>query len=298
MHSLNVLVRGLLASLAFSSTALGAGLKQITNWGDNPSQISAMYMYVPDKVAAKPAVILALHPCGGTAQIYYQMTKLPSYADKLGFILIYPTTTHETNCWDCHSNKTLTHNGGGDSQGLVAMVNYALKTYNGDPTKVFAVGGSSGAMMTNVLAATYPDVFNAGASWSGVPAGCWYGSPISTPMSSDLSCPMARKTYTAQQWGDIARGCYPGYNGTRTRMVVTHGTADTAVLYPLFKQQLDQWSNVLGVEWTKNLTGTPQTGWTEEVFGDGTQLLGLSVQGGGHIPPFQEELVLKFFGLM
>ena len=226
------------------------------------------------------------------------MTKLPSYADRLGFILIYPSTTKETRCWDCHSNVTLIHDGGGDSTGLVNMVKYTLKKYNGDPTKVFAVGGSSGAMMTNVLAATYPDVFNAGASWSGVPAGCWYGSPISTPTSPDVSCPMGKKTYNAQQWGDIARNCYPGYQGNRTRMLIAHGTQDFAVVYSLLAQQLAQWSNVLNVSFIKNITNTPVQSWTDMVYGDGTKLHGYSIQGGGHIPPFQEETVLKFFGLM
>ena len=165
--------------------------------------------------------------------MYQQMTPLNQYADKLGFIVLYPTSKSQSgmNCWDAHSAKSLKHNGGGDSQGLVGMVNWALKTYSGDPKKVFAVGGSSGAMESNVLAGTYPDVFNAAASYSGVPAACWAGSPMSTPASSDLSCPLGKKasTYTAQQWGDLARGCDPGYNGTRTRMMIVHGTADSAV---------------------------------------------------------------------
>jgi acetylxylan esterase len=58
------------------------------------------------------------------------------------------------------------------TQGLVGQVNWALKKFNGDLKRVFAVGGSSGAMVSNVLAATYPDVFSAAASYSGVPAGC------------------------------------------------------------------------------------------------------------------------------
>jgi acetylxylan esterase len=57
------------------------------------------------------------------------------------------------NCWDCNSQKSLMHNGGGDSQGLVSLANWEAKQYSGDRTKVFAVGGSSGAMMANVLAA-------------------------------------------------------------------------------------------------------------------------------------------------
>ena len=38
-----------------------------------------------------------LHPCGGTAEGWYAGTKLPSYADQLGFILIYAGTTHMSN---------------------------------------------------------------------------------------------------------------------------------------------------------------------------------------------------------
>lgn len=234
--------------------------------------------------------------------MYQSMTPLPSYADKLGFVLLFPTSKSQSgmNCWDAHSNKSLTHNGGGDSEGLVGMVSWALKTYNGDPAKVYVVGGSSGAMEANVLAATYPDVFAGAASYSGVPAACWAGSPMSTPMSSDLSCPLGKKasTYTAKQWGDLARGCDPGYNGTRPKMMIVHGTADTAVVISLLKAQLDQWSNVFGISFAKNVSNDPIANWKKIVYGDGTQLVGYEVQGGGHIPPFQGDATLKFFGLM
>jgi len=36
-----------------------ATLQAVTNWGANPTKIN-MYIYVPDKVAAKPAVIVAV----------------------------------------------------------------------------------------------------------------------------------------------------------------------------------------------------------------------------------------------
>jgi acetylxylan esterase len=100
------------------------------------------------------------------------MTDLASNAEKLGFVMLFPTT-HQSNRWDCNSVQTLTYDGGMDSQGLALMAKCALQKYNGDPSKVFTVGGSSGAMITNVLAATYPGVFSAGSSYSGVPAGCW-----------------------------------------------------------------------------------------------------------------------------
>lgn len=39
--------------------ALGASLQQVSNFGSNPSNIR-MFIYVPDRVVAKPAVIVAV----------------------------------------------------------------------------------------------------------------------------------------------------------------------------------------------------------------------------------------------
>ncbi len=123
---------------------------------------------------------------------------------------------------------------------------------------------------------------------------------MSTPMSSDLSCPLGKKasTYTKQQWGDLARAGYQGYNGTRPKMMIVHGTADTAVVISLLKAQLDQWSDVFGLSFTGNKSNTPIANWKQICYGDCTQLVGYEVQGGGHIPAFQGETTLKFFGLM
>ncbi len=49
----------LISLAALASQAFGASLKQVTNFGENPSSIQ-MYIYVPDKLAAKPAVIVAV----------------------------------------------------------------------------------------------------------------------------------------------------------------------------------------------------------------------------------------------
>jgi acetylxylan esterase len=42
----------------------------------------------------------------------------------------------------------------------------------------------------------------------------------------------------------------------------------------------------------------PAQSWTETVYGGGSKLLGFCTQEAGHISPFQEEAVLKFFGIM
>lgn len=47
-------------------------------------------------------------------------------------------------------------------KGIVSMVNYEIQKHNVNPEKIYVTGLSSGAMMTNVLLAEYPDVFRAG----------------------------------------------------------------------------------------------------------------------------------------
>lgn len=80
---------------------------------------------------------------------------------------------------------TLTHGGNGDALGIISMVNYTLDKYKGDKSKVFVMGGSSGAMMTNVMVGSYPEVFEAGAAYSGVAFACFAGSK-SDPSKSSL----------------------------------------------------------------------------------------------------------------
>jgi acetylxylan esterase len=122
-------------------------LKQVTDFGANTSK-TKMYIYVPSKLAASPPIIVAIHYCTGTANGYYSGSPYAQLADQKGFIVIYPESPYSGTCWDVSSKSALTHNGGGDSNSIANMVTYALNQYNGDASKVFVTGSSSGAMMT------------------------------------------------------------------------------------------------------------------------------------------------------
>ena len=124
-----------------------AALSQVTNFGPNSSN-AKMYIYVPNKLAEKPPVIVALHYCTGSAQSYYSGSPYAQLADQKGFIVIYPESPYSGTCWDVSSKSSLTHNGGGNSNSIAAMVNYTLNKYSGDASKVFVTGSSSGGMMT------------------------------------------------------------------------------------------------------------------------------------------------------
>ena len=225
------------------------------------------------------------------------MTNYTQLADKYGYIAIYPTSPHDGNCWDVASNKSLTHDGEGDSNGLANMLQYTVSTYNANPKKLFVTGSSSGAMMTNVMAAVYPDLIAAGSGYSGVAAGCLAGSPGSSPTSANPACADGQIIKTSQQWVAQVKAMYPGYNGTYPRMQVWHGTADELVFYPNLGEEIKEWEGLLGVSWVKNNTNTPQPGYTQMVYGDGTLFTAYSAVGVGHTVPVHEDLDLKWFGI-
>ncbi|KAF2827954.1 alpha/beta-hydrolase [Ophiobolus disseminans] len=286
----------LLSGLVAISATADAALTRVTDFGTNPSNLQ-MNIYVPTKVATKPAIIVAMHGCGGTGEQYAQGTKYNSLSDTKGFITIFPSTKKDSNCWEVNTVKGLSRDAGGDNQGLVSMIKYTIQKYSADPTKVFATGSSSGCMMTNVLMATYPDVIAAGSCYSGVAAGCLAGSPGASPGSADPKCANGQNIKTQDQWVAQAKAMYPGYNGTYPRMATWHGTADTLVKIPNLGEQLKEWSGLHGVTFTKNVTNTPQSGYTQMVYGDGTKLVGYSAQGVGHTVPVHEAEDLKWFDL-
>jgi len=77
----------------FSLQAQTASLVQVTNYGSNPSN-TQMWIYVPDKLAPQPPIIVAIHYCSGTAQAYYQGTPYANLANQHGFIVIYPSSPY------------------------------------------------------------------------------------------------------------------------------------------------------------------------------------------------------------
>ena len=70
-----------------------AALRQVSDFGANTSK-TKMYIYVPNKVAENPAIIVAIHYCTGTAQAYYNGSPYAQLADQKGFIVIYPESPY------------------------------------------------------------------------------------------------------------------------------------------------------------------------------------------------------------
>jgi acetylxylan esterase len=287
------------AAMIVAPAAKAASLVQVTNFGTNPSN-NKMYIYVPNNVRANPPILVAMHQCTGTGPGFFGGTAFASLADQFGFIVIYPDANRSGQCWDVSSSQALTRNGGSDPVGIMSMVTYAEQHFSGNASQVYATGASSGAMMTNVMLADYPDVFKAGAAFMGVPDHCFFTGTVD---GWNSQCANGQVSMTAQQWGDLARGADPGYSGPRPRMQLWHGTADGTLNFNNFGQEVLQWTNVTGVSSTPASTTTPVSGWTETMYGSTSNptVEGFAISGAGHVLPISgqgmESRAISFFGL-
>lgn len=243
-------------SLLAAGNATAASLEgPLSGWqlGSEPSTMS-MYIYVPDNVAPNPPILVVLHYCSGNAGAVFSQARdggMVSLADQNGFILLIPQTAN--NCWDVGTPASLTNGGGGDTGAIVRQVEYTVSEYGANPDRVYAVGTSGGGMAVQGLLAVYPDVFKGGAEFSGVPAGCWaVGNETDGQWSG--ACADGNVTHTAEEWGDIVRDMYPGYDGFRPRVQLWHGTNDSTISFVNHTEAIKQWRNVLGLPETPTTT--------------------------------------------
>lgn len=278
------------ASFTPITTPFGPNLRNVT-----------FNIFVPDVLPANPAILVNPHWCHGTAQAAYAGSQWATLASKHGFIVIYPGSPNAADqCWDVSSKETLTHDAGGDSLGIVSMVRWTLDKYNGDRTRVFVTGVSSGGMMTQVLIGAYPDVFAAGASFAGVPFSCF--APANNAGQYDYwngDCATGKVVHTAEQWGDLARAAYPGYDGWRPKVQIFHWTNDDVVSYVNHGEAIKLWTDVNGLSETPAsvVQNSPSAGWTKTVYGPSGWLEAYSAQGVTHNIQNQEDTVMGLFKL-
>src|SRR4051812_40310702 len=281
--------------------ASGATVQQVTGFGNNPTGIG-MYLYTPSNVVARPPILVGVHACHGKGMdVCGNGTPFAQQADRYGFLLVCPSAVSSDGCWDVHSSAVLTHNGGGDATGILSMVSYVVQNKNADASRVYVAGHSSGGMMTNILLGSYPDVFKAGAAFAGVPFACFAQGSVDS-LGWNSSCASGNVSMTGMQWGNLVRAAYPGYTGPRPRMQLWHGTADATVNVNNFKEEIKEWTNVLGVSETPTSTenNAIQSGWIRTRYTDscgGAQVEAIQETGQPHNLVVDMADAVKFFGL-
>lgn len=120
----------------------------------------AYYLYVPEKVAPKPPLILTLHGSGRDGSSLVEKWK--DIADKEGFILAGPNSINPAR-WSSTDDS---------EDFLRELVQQLISQYSIDPTKVFLFGHSAGAVYALNLSMSQSEYFAATA----IHAGSWRSS--------------------------------------------------------------------------------------------------------------------------
>lgn len=243
-------------------------LERVTNFGANPGGLN-MYVYRPASLPANAPVVVALHGCTQSAQIYADNSGLATFADRHGFLLVFAETTSLNNANKCFNwfQSADIGRGQGEAASIRQMVAHAVSSYGADASRVNVTGLSAGGGMTAVMLAAYPDVFKAGAVMAGLPYAC------ATDVLTAFTCMSPGVDRTPQDWAQRVRNTYPGYTGPWPRVSVWQGDNDPTVVPRNADELRDQWTQVHGLDQTPDRSSTigpNSTRRDEYLAGDGT----------------------------
>ncbi len=240
-----------------------AGLTQVTSFGTNPGNLT-MYKYVPAGVPANAPLVVALHGCTQTASAY-QSTGWNALADVLKFYVVYPeqkSANNSNSCFNWFEPGDIAR-GQGEALSIKQMVDNMKANHSIDSGRVFVTGLSAGGAMTNVMAAAYPDVFAGAAIMAGIPYKC------ASSTSTAFSCMSPGVDKTPLAWGDLARSGFSGHTGPWPKISIWHGTSDFTVAVMNATEQMQQWTNVHGIDQTADVSDTV-AGYPHKVYKDGS----------------------------
>ena len=247
---------------AVSGVAQAVTLTQVGSFGSNPGALK-MFTFVPSGLPSGAPLVVVLHGCTESASSYGAETEWGNLGQRFGFAVVFAeqeSANNSLSCFNWFQTGDISR-GQGEALSIKQMVDNMKSTVGSDPARVFVTGISAGGLMTTVMMATYPDVFAGGAVMSGGPYEC------ATSLTDANTCQMGNVSHTPQQWGDLVRNAFPGFTGPYPRLISFHGSSDTTVAPADQQQQVDQWSNVLGIDETADVNETFRTA-THKVYRD------------------------------
>jgi poly(hydroxyalkanoate) depolymerase family esterase len=174
-------------------------------------------LYVPAAHEKRDlALILMLHGCGQDPEDFALGTQMNALADEFGIIVAYPRQTRRANpsgCWNWFDRRHQSR-GAGEPAKLAGLAKALAHEFGIRKERVFAAGLSAGGAMAEILAATYPDVFDAVGVHSGLP----YKSAVDVPSA-----------FAAMKGTGPHDPEPPDASDRRVRKIVFHGLADSTV---------------------------------------------------------------------
>ena len=209
-------------------------------FGKNKGHLK-MFLYAPSSIdKSKPApMVVVLHGCLQCAQSVAEQTGWNKLADENGFYLLYPqqrVTNNPQKCFKWYKANNIYKNSG-ENYSIKEMISFMKKNYSIDSSKVFIMGLSAGGAMTAIMMADYPETFNAGAIFAGLP----YKIPANN--NSPVVLPDGKER-TPEEWGQFVRSQNPDFKGHYPRVIIYQGEEDKVVNKRNGIDLMQQWTNV------------------------------------------------------
>lgn len=146
-----------------------AGFQQLTNFGDNPGELTASYFHPSEQAES---LVVFLHGCVQEGESLAQQSGFVALAKQHNFTLLLPQQNQKNNVKSCFN--WFSEQDSGKNQGEVLSIKNMITTLKSQlgNKEVYIAGISAGGAMTSALLIHYPELFSAGAVISGLPYPC------------------------------------------------------------------------------------------------------------------------------
>lgn len=151
------------------------------------------YTFIPgpteDGSQIKPrGLVVMLHGCEQNASVFAQGSRMNLFAQKYGFVVLYPEQNKRHNLTQCWRWFDLSPNSGkAEANTIMELIAQTLKKHEIEPSNVFIAGMSAGAGMATALAFSFPDKIAAVALHSGPVFGVAHNMSSGLNVMSDIT---------------------------------------------------------------------------------------------------------------
>lgn len=227
-------------SFCFAFISASAQIKQVVYFGDNLGNLN-MHYFRPDSLSEEPIpLVVVLHGCGQKAEDIAELTGWNKLAKLYGFMVIYPEQKLANNLNLCFNwfNEHDSNRGEGEIASIRQMIAYATNEWKIDTTRIYSVGFSAGAAMSVALLASYPDVFDAGASFAGGPF------QLATNLREGAKAMLGNMELPTTELVNRVKKQLPEFTDNYPKLIVYQGLEDKIVHPKSSYMLLNQWLGI------------------------------------------------------
>lgn len=193
-------------------------------------------LYIPNgyKGQALPLIVM-LHGCTQTPNDFAAGTGMNILAEEHSCFVLYPAQASAANgsrCWNWFKAADQ-HHGQGEPSLIAGMTRQICRNYAVDPQRIYVAGLSAGGAMAAIMGMTYPNLYAAIGSHSGLAYGAAHDLPSALAAMSHGGRATPARPRDSIQSGEAYLPVIP--------LIVFHGDRDTTVHPRNAEQMIAQW---------------------------------------------------------